>query len=69
MTHPLGPDTENLTINVKKEFKRNLRRQAKASGVSMSDYVRGVLMLGLKKKESLRAEIAAEQATTQAASA
>lgn len=42
-TKPLPPDSENLTVNVPKGFKKRLRAQAERSGVNLSEYVRETL--------------------------
>jgi hypothetical protein len=46
-TNPLPPDSENLTVNVPRGFKKRLKAQAKASGVTVSEYVRALIQRAL----------------------
>lgn len=48
-TNPLPTDSENLTVNVPRGFKDRLKAQAKASGVTVSDYVRAVIQRAISE--------------------
>lgn len=42
-THIIGPNTVNLTINISKETKRELKKLAEESNITISAYIRGLL--------------------------
>ena len=54
-TNPIPKGTKNLSINIPASFHASLHKQAKASGLSLSAYVRRILELAHER--DLRFEV------------
>ncbi len=48
-TKPLPPNTENLTVNFDKRLKQRIKEQADKTGVSVSEYVRSLLIGAIER--------------------
>ena len=59
-THPLGKETKNIGVNVRKTLKADLEQLAKESGLSLSYYCRLVLQDAKNKKIIFAATTAAK---------
>ena len=55
-TNPIPKGTKNLTVNVTNALHKDLKKLAKASSMSLSQYVRHVLELAKSKNLKIRTE-------------
>ena len=52
-THPIGPDTANVPVNLPKGMKAELDALARKSGVTTSEYLRGILVCAIDSEATV----------------
>lgn len=55
-TNPIGPDTKNLSVNMRTESKEDLEKLAAESGMTLSAYCREVFKLAEKENVTFERE-------------